>query len=122
MLAKGIIHESKSSFSFPVLFVHKKDGTYRFYIDYHALNTIIIRYVLPMPTMEEILDELHGASNFSKLDLWARYHLIRIREEDIFKTAFRTHCSHYEFVVMSFSLTKQGVLPFLRHFVAIFFV
>lgn len=106
LLEKGFIRKSISPWDAPVLFVRKKDGTLRMYIYYRQLNKVTIKNKYPIPRIDDLFDQLQGASHFSKIYLRSEYHQLRVRVMDIPKTAFRTRHGHFEFVVMSFGLTN----------------
>nr|GEU73279.1 putative reverse transcriptase domain-containing protein [Tanacetum cinerariifolium] len=114
----------------PVLFVKKKDGSFRMCIDYRELNKLTIKNRYPLPRIDDLFDQLQGSSTYSKIDLRSGYHQLRVRDEDIPKTAFRTWYRHYEFQVMSFDLTNAPAVfmdlmnrvckPYLNKFVIVF--
>jgi hypothetical protein len=130
LLEKAYIRPSTSPWAAPVLFVEKKDGTKRMCIDYRALNEVIVKNTYPLPRIEDLFDQLRGASVFSKIDLRSGYHQLRIRPSDIPKTSFITKYGLYEFMVMSFSLTNAPAyfmylmnsvfMDYLNKFVVVF--
>jgi hypothetical protein len=106
LLEKGYIRPSTSAWAALVLFVEKKDGTKRMCIDYRALNEVTVKIKYPLSRIEDLFDQLRGASVFSNIDLRSGYHQLRIRHSYIPMTTFITKYGRYEFMVMSFGLTN----------------
>nr|GEU81664.1 putative reverse transcriptase domain-containing protein [Tanacetum cinerariifolium] len=127
---KGFIRPSSSPWGAPVLFVKKKDGFLRIYIDYRELNKLTVKNRYLLPRIDDLFDQLQGSSVCSKIDLRSGYQQLRVRDEDIPKMAFRTRYGHYEFQVMPFGLTNTPAVfmdlmnwvckPFLDKFVIVF--
>ncbi|GKC79566.1 putative reverse transcriptase domain-containing protein [Tanacetum coccineum] len=127
---KGIIRPSSSPWGAPVLFVKKKDGSFRRCIDYRKLNKLTVKNRYPLPRIDDLFDQLQGSSIYSIIDLRSGYHQLRVREQDIPKKAFRTWYGHYEFQVMPFRLTNAPAVfmdlmhrvckPYVDKFVIVF--
>ena len=130
LVDSGFIRPSSSPWGSPVLFVKKKDGSMRLCIDYRGLNQVIVKNKYPLPCIEELFDQLEGSKVYSKLDLRQGYYQVRVREEDIPKTALNSRYGHYEFTVMPFGLTNAPAVfmdlmhrvfrPYLDRFVVVF--
>ena len=130
LLDKGFIRPSVSPWGAPVLFVKKKDGTLRMCIDYRQINKVTVKNKYPLPRIEDLFDQLKGASVFSKIDLRSGYYELRVKEGDVLKAAFRTRYGHYEFLVMPFGLTNAPAAfmdlmnrvfrPYVDQFVMVF--
>ncbi|GJT58409.1 putative reverse transcriptase domain-containing protein [Tanacetum coccineum] len=126
----GFIRPSSSPWGAPILFVKKKDGSFRMCFDYWELNKLMVKNRYPLPRIDDLFDQLQGSSVYSKIDMRSGYHQLRVREEDISKTTFRTWYDHYEFQVMPFGLTNTPAVfmnlmnrvckPYLDKFVIIF--
>nr|GEV30847.1 hypothetical protein [Tanacetum cinerariifolium] len=127
---KGFIRPSSSPWGASVLFVKKKDGSFQMCVDYRELNKLTVKNRYPLPRIDDLFDQLQGLSVYSKIDLRSGYHQLRVREEDILKTIFRTRYGHYEFQVMPFGLTNAPAVfmdlmyrvckPYLDKFVIVF--
>nr|GEZ86785.1 hypothetical protein [Tanacetum cinerariifolium] len=127
---KGFIRPSSSPWGAPVLFVKKKDGSFRMRIYYRELNNLTIKNRYPLPRIDDLFDQLQGSKYFSKIDFRSEYHQVRVHEDDIPKTAFRTRYGHFEFTVIPFGLTNRPVVfmdlmnrvcrPYLDKFVIVF--
>ncbi|GKG05259.1 putative reverse transcriptase domain-containing protein, partial [Tanacetum coccineum] len=107
---KDFIRPSLSPWGPLVLFVTKKDGSFRMCIDYKELNKLTIKNRYPLPRIDDLFDQLQGSQYFYKIELRFRYHQLRVHEDDIPKTAFKTHYGHFEFTVMPFGLTNAPVV------------
>ncbi|GJZ34375.1 putative reverse transcriptase domain-containing protein [Tanacetum coccineum] len=127
---KGFIRPSSSHWGAPVLFVKKKDRSFRMCIDYQELNKLMVKNCYPLLRIDDLFDQLQGSSVYSKINFRSGYHQLRVREEDISKMTFRTRYGHYEFQVMPFGLTnapavfmdlmKRVCKPYLDKFVIVF--
>ena len=130
LLDKGFIRPSVSPWGAPVLFVKNKDGTLRMCINYRQINKVTVKNKYPLPRIEDLFDQLRGASVFSKIDLRSGYYQLRVKEVDVPKIAFRTRYGHYEVLVMPFGLTNappafmdlmnRVFRPYLDQFVVVF--
>jgi hypothetical protein len=110
LLKKGYIRPSVSPWGAPVLFMKNKDGTLRLCIDFRQFNKVTVNNEYPLPRIDDLFDQLKDANIFSKIDLRSGYHQVRIKEEDINKTAFRTRYGHYEFIVVPFGLSNAPIV------------
>jgi len=119
-----------SSWGAPVLFVKNKDGSLRLCIDYHELNKVTVKNRYPLPRIDDLFDQLAGTVVFSKIHLISGYHQLKVKKEDVPKTAFRMRYDHYEFLVLPFGLTNapaffmdlmnRVIRPYLDKFVVVF--
>ncbi|GJR17275.1 putative reverse transcriptase domain-containing protein [Tanacetum coccineum] len=112
---KGFIRPSSSPWGAPVLFVKKKDGSFGMYIDYRELKKLMVKNHYPLLRIDDLFDQQQGSSVHSKIDLRSGYHQLRVREEDILKTTFKTRYGHYEFQVMPFGLTNPPAQEHEEH-------
>ena len=130
LVDKGFIQPSVSPWGTPILFVKKNDGTIRLCVDYRQLNKVTIKDKHPLPRINDLFDQLQGASVFSKIDLRSGYHQFKMRESNVSKMVFKTRYGHYKFLVMPFVLTNAPTAfvdlinrvfhPYLDQFVIVF--
>jgi len=129
-MEKQFIRPNTSSWGTPMLLVKKKDGSSRLCVDYRQLNKMTINNKYPLPRIDDLMDQLHGSSVFSKIDLRSGYHQILVKADDVQKTTFRSRYGHYEYVVMPFGVTNAPAVfmdymnwifrPFLDKFIVVF--
>jgi len=130
LLGKQFIRPSTSPWGAPVLLVKKKDRSSRLCVDYRQLNKMTIKNKYPLPRIDDLMDQLHVSSVFSKIDLRSGYHQILVKGDDVQKTTFKSQCGHYDYVVMLFGVTNAPTVfmdymnkifrPFLDKFVVVF--
>ena len=106
LLDKKFVRLSTSPWGAPILFVKKKDGSFRMCIDYRKLNQVTVKNKYPLPRIDDLFDQLRGAKIFSKIDMRLGYYQLKIKNEAVMKMAFRSRYGHYEFLVMPFGLTN----------------
>ena len=129
LLGKQFIRPSTSPWGAPMLLLKKKDGSSHLCVDYRQLNKMTIKNKYPLSRIDNLMDQLHGALVFSKIDLRSGYHQILVKTDDVKKTSFRSRYGHYEYVVMPFGMTKTPIVfmdymnkifrPFLDKFVVV---
>ena len=110
LLDLGLIRPSVSPWGAPVIFIRKKDGLWRLCIDYRQLNKATIKNRYPLPRIDDLFDQMKGATVFSKIDLRSGYHNLQIKEDDVFKITFKTRFGHYELTILPFGLTNAPVV------------
>jgi hypothetical protein len=106
LLEMGLIHPSVSPWGLPVIFIWNKDGSWRLYIDYHQLNKEMIKNQYLLPRIDDLFEKMKGSMVFTKIELRSGYQNLRMKEEDISKTTFKTRFGHYEFTILPFGLTN----------------